>query len=112
MNIKQFLKPDWRKILIFVIILFLEFQLFSIIFRYPPEPPMQAFCCRDFEQTGIMPDYCKEVNLTAEDCLKYENIRKTEAFHNLLILISDIVLVYIISCLIIWIYDKFKKKPQ
>lgn len=112
MSFKQFLKLDWRKIVVFVIILFLEFQLFMIIFRYPPELPIQAFCCKDFEETGTMSDHCKEINLTAEDCLKYENIRKTEAFYNLLVLIFDIVIVYIISCFIVWIYDKLRKKPQ
>jgi hypothetical protein len=110
MNWKQFLKPDWRKIVIFFIILFLELQLLGIIFRYPPEPPIQSFCCQDFKKTGIMPDYCKEINLTVEGCLKYENIRKTEAFYNLLILIFDIVIVYIISCFIVWVYDKVKKR--
>ena len=85
MNWKQFLKPDWRKISIFV-------ALFAISLLYQYEGPCLEIC---FPTRGLpfpifwLPDSIWEFALR---------------------LIIDLFFWYFISCLIAWIYDKVKKK--
>jgi hypothetical protein len=91
MNIKQFLKPDWRKILITVVIM--------IVF-FPGHPP--------YYKGGGFP-LCY---LCSGNCYGGSNIASCGITEKPINLILDIIIWYLISCLIIWIYDKFKKKPQ
>jgi len=96
MTLKQFLKPDWRKIVIFVIPIILTIIAIFIevkgsgwdILVYFP-----ALLC------GIIPGCMHDGELP------YVN--------PILLLLSFIITYfvwYLLSCLIIWIYDKRKKK--
>jgi Sec-independent protein secretion pathway component TatC len=89
MNLKQFLKPDWRKIAVFVIL--------SIILFITPWP--EPGCC-DFPyyQGFLLPVYFQG---------GFAGFPKTFIPTNFVI---DVIIWYLLSCLIVWIYDKVKKK--
>lgn len=83
MNIKKFLKPNWRKIVITVILMIIPFIYLGV--------------------SSFIIHSCP-VGMT--DCSPY--IFDLE-FFSVMIFIS-IIITYLISCLIIWVYDKVKKK--
>jgi hypothetical protein len=92
MNLKQFLKPDWEKIVIWMIFLILSFMAPNHLIILP------LFCGSNF---GIpLPFYCSIKGPF--------NFNAFVGFYFL----ADAIFWYFISCLIVWIYDKFKKKPQ
>ncbi len=85
MNIKDLLKPSWRKIaltiILFALVLFLSISYyfgggFTLGFPFHPIGPIM-----------------------------YNNILETT-----LILIMDLIFWYLISCLIVWSYEKVRKK--
>ena len=92
MNLKQFLKPDWRKIVITIVSIF--YVLLVIV---------------SFITGGMFVDCTEEgFRLHPESCgykkplIEINDLRVT--------FIISIVISYILSCLIVWIYDKFRKK--
>ncbi len=99
MTLKQFLKPDWRKILIFVILL-----IISTFIGYNEANCMSfgggcthsygfPFTIYSIHQSAYMPS----------------PLPKTTHF-NPTFIIPNIIIWYLLSCLIIWIYDKFRKR--
>jgi hypothetical protein len=95
MNWKKFLKPDWRKILLTILIGILAFLIFM--------------------ETGI---YCKPCASETE-CVCPYSLPQLLSFpifiiwaqsNDWIIISSSILYWYILSCLIVWIYDKVKKK--
>jgi hypothetical protein len=132
MNLKQFLKPDWRKIVIFVILSFLSFSFWFLYNTGFTPPDARRDCCNieiesnnnscqkiigniiinpnDIYLTSLRkmyfnktPDYvCSEYNLIIQNGQR------------LFIEISFLILLvsYLLSCLIIWIYDKVKVKKK
>ena len=98
MNLKQFLKPDWRKIVIFLVIfllnLFLGIKSYSFysatetIYGYP------------------LPFLTVYIELLPPATVVNWN------FRNLIIHIIVWIVLYLLSCLIIWIYEKVKKKSS
>jgi hypothetical protein len=115
MNWKQFLKPDHRKIAVVFTILFLEF-VWALIY-YTPEPwssPSFNYnsCCRN----GLS-EYTNKIgciplpNMTQEEfCLMLKDESEKESLQSSIIFIIDLVTVYLLSCSIIWIYEKIRKK--
>jgi hypothetical protein len=108
-NLKKFLRPDCRKIITFVIIL-LIFPLFDFWLNYPCERgSINGF---EFCKIRLIWDYpdCSLISLLwyqDEFCNVnnvYPNIAD-EPFYFIYLL----VLFYILSCLLIWIYDNRKK---
>jgi len=95
MNPKQFLKPDWRKIVMFIILSI----IFLVIYKYKlslmvGELPLL------FPAKGLpLPIYigCPEKMECPEKLLK-------------VLLMIDLIFWYFISCFIIWIYDKVREK--
>jgi len=101
MTFKQFFKPVWRKIVIFIILLI----IFLIFYKYKLSL-MAGELPSSFPAKGLpLPIYigCPE---------KMECPEKTEGSEKLLkaFLIIDFIFWYLISCFIFWIYDKVKKK--
>jgi hypothetical protein len=98
MSLKEFLKPDWRKIVL-TIVLFL-IGIFSAIFTnsfYSIIPtvflwPIAFLCSHPPAPEGEFPTY--------GPCI----------LGGLIGLIIDIFYLYLISCLIIWVYNRVKKK--
>ena len=86
-TLKQFLKPDWRKIAVFVILFIIPFFI---------EPLWTGF------PLGFIPILCIELGSCVLD---YSII-------NYPFLMTDLIIWYLLSCLIVWIYDKFRKKKN
>jgi hypothetical protein len=103
MKWEKFFKPDWRKILIFVIL----FLLITFL------PILLGFCATIPTVVGdkqcllvIQPFF---VFLPSET-ISYKPIVTGLYFVPSLYWILDIIFWYLLSCLIVWIYDKVKKK--
>ena len=96
MNIKQFLKPDRRKIVIFIILFMISTLIRANLFsNYELKHPYPAFAFGiPFVSFYIIPI----VELTPE------------IHFNFIGLFENIIFWYFLSCLLVWIYDKFKKK--
>jgi hypothetical protein len=98
MSIKQFLKPDWRKILIFIMLFIISTLTRANLFsNYEVKYPFYPFV----------------LGTPFVFCYVYPIVELTpEIRFNFLGLFGDIIFWYFISCFVFWIYDKFKKKPQ
>ena len=97
MNWKQFLKPDWKKIVIFVVFFILMY--------------IWAYNCGDIRSSAL----CEARGFP----LIYWNYHtiskmppKTETNLFYFELIVDLIIWYLLSCLIAWIYDKLKKPKK
>jgi len=97
MKWKQFLKPDWRKIVIFVIL----FISIPFIFSYFVYVSLSEIC----KEPGLppqpnIPNYChfSILDFMLLFIAKLENV------------ILLIIAFYLTSCLVVWVYDKVKKK--
>jgi len=95
MNVKQFLKPDWRKVfiiaIIFIVLIYLSFTPFL------GSSPI-------FTQTlGVI------IFLFLAFPIVFLNFLKLGIFAFLFGFILSILFWYLITCLIFWIYDKFRK---
>ena len=128
MILKQFLKPDWRKIVLFVVLCIISFLVgiaYMFTFNYYPGP----FGRTDLtvlERISYSPFGIPLLILSpleyARKIINYywwippalgqsPNPEFTMAKNlNWLIDILNFVYSYILSCLIVWIYDKVKKK--
>jgi len=99
MKLKGFLKPEWRKIVIFLV-------LFVILIG--PTIIIESTCVTEFAETP--PIYCDF--LASIDIVGYRLQRFLfSVFHDSFIdFIAIVILIYLLSCLIVWIYSKVKKK--
>jgi len=104
MNLKEFLKPDWRKFIGFLIIV----ALITIIFQ----SSVMGGCCTKETNYFVLPFPSiihREVNcnspLASPECKSESSFKINYPF-----LALNLIFWYLISCLIIWIYDKIKKK--
>jgi len=84
MNWKEFLKPEWRKVILTAILFLLILWL-----GYPHFYPL------DFYEMA---------------CVKIEGGGCFPSFENPISFIIDVIIWYLLSCPMAWIYDKVKKK--
>lgn len=103
MNWKEFLKPEGRKITIFIILLILNFLVWLLV--QPGGLAMRMsdrfFCTIQENKTGIPVDICmNELKLK----------QQSREIFGITVMILTLVLNYLLSCFIVWIYDKRKKK--
>ncbi|OGI11931.1 hypothetical protein A3K64_00460 [Candidatus Micrarchaeota archaeon RBG_16_36_9] len=94
MKIKQFLKPDWRKIVLFVLMLLFVPIPISFQLLLPTPLGINIFAKN---HSWIM--FIYSLGFTS----------RISAYDEL-ILISLPIIYYLFSCFIVWIYDKVKKK--
>ena len=93
MNWKEFLKPDWRKAILFLVIIFIL------------SPVVYALCSIAFLKDNIICNF--ETAIFSP---------RGFIFHLNPIVISILGIVYwalsryLLSCVIVWLYDRFKKK--
>ena len=95
MNCKKFLKPDWRKILIAIVIFVILINIEII--------PIKIM--------GGWREFIQYVSLIFELTHTYYvsgNLEKV--FMNIGLVILFLVISYLLSCFMIWVYDKGKKK--
>jgi len=110
MKIKEFLKPDWRKIVIFVIIIIFSLMDISYYTKYGKSITVIDGFCALYEEGEPECEY--SLNPLFWIIPRIEISGKTYLFfYDILINTYFIQLVYwyLLSCLIIWIYDKRKK---
>jgi hypothetical protein len=115
MGLKEFLIPDWRKIVIFVILLY--FAPFTYLV---PDPVLCSLMgeCKIVWTVGIIigfpilllfiMNYFPRVIIKGTfydfELFSFENTI------NYFLLIIHLIYVYLLSCFIVWVYDKYKKK--
>jgi len=114
MNLKQLLKPDWRKKIIFVV-------LFIFIYSFLPMVYVEG--CSSYECHS---NFTTNLDFTYKEILYFINHygqafyledwgEYIEPFWNIYIIhiilysIITVLLSYFLSCLLVWIYDKFRK---
>ncbi|MFH1474059.1 MAG: hypothetical protein ABIE55_04190 [Candidatus Aenigmatarchaeota archaeon] len=106
MNWKNFLKPDLKKIIVFSI------ELIILIFFIIYPPVLSSITHYDgTECSGSIEHYGYPItifNIDSRHCIdtNYQKLYYVNYTNLILLLISF----YIISCFIIWIYNKVKKK--
>jgi hypothetical protein len=112
MNIKQFLKPDWRKILIFIIFIFSSYIVYIFSF-VTISSALSTEGYNEMVKKGI-----KVTCIEGYPSCSWSEFRPTiftYIFVPLSIIIIDygwflnLIFCYPVSCLIVWIYDKFRK---
>jgi len=94
MNWKEFLKPDWRKI----VLMFIFVMLTSIIKNLGI-----------LVRTEIIDYYGFPFPFYGKAGL-FEPPQPYRTFFDPIALIGNIIILYLLSCLIVWIYKKVKKK--
>jgi hypothetical protein len=92
MNLKQFLRPDWRKIVVFIILSL----MFVLIKRFPLEWEFIG----EWKGGSILP----------EKPIHNLPMVAVETIYKPINLILDLIFWYLFSCFVIWICDKVKKK--
>ncbi|OGI12698.1 hypothetical protein A3K64_03950 [Candidatus Micrarchaeota archaeon RBG_16_36_9] len=95
MTVKQFLKPDWRKIVLFVILS----SIFSYLYLYCVMTVCEPSIIFLFFITSLLYDY-----LIMPVFLYFWQIGL------FIIIFITLFYWYFLSCLIVWIYNKVKKK--
>jgi hypothetical protein len=100
MNIKQFLKPNWRKILLSLILFLSIFYAIDFIFS-------NSFGVLSF----IVLLFFISIFYVSKNPSNHENYVSPESLIDLIsFIIISLIISYLLSCLIVWVYDKVKKK--
>jgi len=100
MSIKQFLKPDWRKIVVFVLLVVIFFQYFPL----PSWSLCEEIICPDNKYYYVSWEY--------GTCYKCGTISWSEQLlsdYYYPIMFAGFMINYLLSCFIVWIYDKLRK---
>jgi hypothetical protein len=121
MNWKEFLKPNWRKIVIFVIIgiisvLILAYYTFMNTCAGGCVSPNcgQLHCRIRITTLILIPSFPL---LTTNFTNVGDDVNVELSFWSLgpnwqVVLVTSIIYWYLLSCLIVWIYDKFRKPKK
>ena len=97
---KEFLMPEWRKIVIFIII----FIILSFI------PIWITIRCSAWE---CMPGPAMSSFFDSLESMKNKEFYDFGYFNSWIVtFFSSLIVSYFISCLMFWTYDKLKKKPE
>jgi hypothetical protein len=135
MTIKQFLKPDWRKKLVFIIIAVSFFILYSFIqqinkdactslpkknamsfyISYPGESSLERLCDVNLLPTiSIINPIIGFWAYTGGAVIQIPDMSMSDFSSGIAVYLMFFFLslpyVYLLSCLIVWIYDRVKKK--
>lgn len=95
MNFKQFLKPDWRKIVIFFILMILSiFSFFHMTLVSLPFAVVPSLW--DVLASVLAPSLVVIYGFYFP--------------YSVLIILITIIYWYLLSCFIVWIYNRIKKK--
>jgi hypothetical protein len=124
MNWKKFLKPDWGKILVFVIIFLIVFLYgLSLSNLYPCAIPT----CPSSQWIRLPWNHgCEKCYLTISDYINgiiyylafptnlidYIFTKPQNFLISIFLIIIQFFYYYILSCFIVWVYDKFRKKKK
>jgi len=106
MNWKEFLKPDWRRVLVFILYPPLLFLLQGLII---------SFTYSKIEQLNFATLIAKIIGvpiINFETLLSFSTIQQYQLnlIFSSMFFILDQVYRYFFACLIIWVYNKIKKR--
>jgi hypothetical protein len=117
----HFFKPDRRKIVLFFILFFVMFYFYLWFFGVlnSRQLDMRSQCCDDFLKGNR--DACDfEAKLqtytfpsdqfVSEVCMEYEREVQQGFRFTVTIFVLMFTASYVISCLIVWAFDRFRKK--
>jgi len=98
MSLKQFLKLDWRKIILFIV--------FSISFVY-----LYIYCAVNYCESSLIWALAYPITLIYPLILALESINLFlfMVVNYFITVFISFLYWYVLSCLIVWIYDKFRK---
>ena len=100
MTLKQFLKPDWRKIVVLIIL-----TIISSTVTYN-ELNCMTFGGGCTKSHGFpFAFYSIHYSVASPDA-------QPSYYLNYVSIIPNIIIWYLLSCFIVWIYDKFRKKKK
>ena len=102
MNVKKFLKPNWKKIVLSIIIPIQATLIGGLIANFPSYSEVGYNIGSNYFLIFMLP-----VLLSRVFSIPWEPIISWQV---LIIIFSLLLYWYILSCLIVWIYDKVKKK--
>jgi hypothetical protein len=93
MIIKEILKPDWRKLILFILLPSIPSFIASFINAVQIAFIFKPFYMTVLLSTGIL-------NLRTFGDYMLAGVAT----------ILDLIYIYLLSCFLVWIYDKFRKK--
>jgi len=105
MNWKQFLKPDWKKIVIFVVLIFIGVY-FGFLFNIAVSaaiPKDRAYCI-DLQAETL------NSNIFTYILIPFTTLLYGTICEKITLILINLPYLYLISCLIIWIYYKIKNE--
>jgi len=138
-TLKQFLKPDWRKIVIFILIIIFDSLIYYLLFCSYIGRPAVYFCkppilsIPNYFESGCDGTFKNHDLINKENFISWRCDRPTESvlssyykepyiyFENcgtcnsilgIFYLPLNLVYQYLLSCLIVWVYDKFKGRRK
>jgi hypothetical protein len=108
MDWKQFLKPDWRKVILFLVIKFVFPLMFLYICVF-----VRLLLNMIISVTGDSESFCFFINQIIFEPFSYLllnlDLYYLQIFLDILWWIPSC---YLPACFIVWIYDKYKKKTN
>ena len=124
MDWKEFLKPDWKKIVIFIIFAIISLVLSRFILKSQPISDVDVYVniifvaiflpptlILSFIQGMIIMSYAKSLTPSEfGELITSGTLSPISSAFNVLGWILNVVYWYLLSCLIVWIYDKIKKR--
>jgi hypothetical protein len=102
-SVKEFLKPDWRKVLVAVILL-------CIVIIYSVKTEDLPFNCPSGSACGMLVQ--KKFSLGYPLVFYTKVLNTTNEAVNYFYLIFDLIFWYLISCIIISVWDNIKNKKN
>lgn len=112
MKLKEFFKPDWRKLAVFILILIVG-TFYPLFFVYRVgimfDPQQCVYGLEWAKITSVLSAI--KANFEAYGKFELKLALACDKFNfNIFLLIITLVIWYLLSCLAVWIYDKVKKK--
>lgn len=116
MNWKEFLKPDRRKVVLTIILAISHFLFLYFFMLGGSLAPDWSECCELIREDKL-PFSCEDYpysnrccQFTEESCTELEIGAARQSLIIWMLLYGPFIWCYPISCIVVWLYDKRKKK--
>jgi hypothetical protein len=97
-------------IVLLILFSFSYLYLFTNMFSFI-EPDPRMFCCDNKYNKGLCDSISIHRNKTTEElCLEYKATQEEGNMFYVTSLVIILIFSYLLSCFIVWIYDKFRKR--
>jgi len=109
MNLKQFLKPDWRKIIL-LFIMWAGLWFFIVLLKGGIYPEFHFVYVPAYGSVECKMEYYGLPFVTLVTGFTIVHQVDCPIEYYLINIIGNLLTSYFLSCLIVWIYDKFRKR--